>query len=102
MEEIELKVLEIDKQEILDKLESLGAEALGEKMIRELHFDFNDNKIKSKGDLLRLRKFGDKNEIVYKENHKDPNFLMAEEIETEVNDFDTEEYNLLSFNFGKY
>lgn len=73
MREIEMKILEIDKEAVLKKLRALGAEKIYEAFIRVKYFDYPDHRIHKASDLLRLRELQFKNgkiktEAVYKIN----------------------------------
>ncbi|MFH1308128.1 MAG: class IV adenylate cyclase [archaeon] len=97
VEEIELKILNINTKEIEKKLIKLGAKKIPQRLVVEKHFDFKDNKITNKGDLLRLRKIGDKAEICHKSTkQKDSNFKINEEIEANVDNFKVVEKILLN------
>lgn len=69
MQEIELKILEIDKEALIKKLESKGAAKTFEGLMKVAYFDHADNRIKKSDELLRLRDIGNsKVEITYKSN----------------------------------
>ncbi len=85
MIEIEIKILNIDKEKIIKTLQSLGAKFVGEFFIVEEHFDFEDGRIKKQNELLRIRTVNEKNELCYKKKTEpDSNFKVREEIETEI------------------
>lgn len=89
MKEIELKILDINIHKIEDKLINIGAVKIGDNIITEKQYDFSDGRIINNKDLLRLRKIGNKNEIVYKDNKgSDKRFLSFIETQTEVTDFE--------------
>lgn len=88
MKEIEVKILEINPEEIKKKLLDLGAKRIGENKFAATIFDFEDGRIRKRGELLRLRKIGDKVELTYKsKEYKESDFKTAEEFETTVTDF---------------
>ena len=88
MREVGIKILEINKQKIIKSLLLLGARKHPTKIIIAKTFDFEDNRITDNHCLLRLRKVGEKTEIVFKESIRSTNhFKNAEETETEVGDF---------------
>ncbi|MDP3765843.1 MAG: CYTH domain-containing protein [Nanoarchaeota archaeon] len=90
MEEIELKVLDINPKKLSEKLNKIRAIKKESKLIIEKYFDFNDGSISKKDNMFRIRKVGDKVEINYKDGRvKDKDFLIfKEELETTINDFD--------------
>lgn len=89
MKEVEGKILEIDVNAVVEKLEKLGAEKEYESMQVVKCLDFEDNTLYKQGNLLRLRKVGDKVELTYKGPvQKDSDFKIREEIETYIDDFD--------------
>jgi len=88
MKEIELKILNIDKEAITNKLIELGATKAPTVYVKEKVFDFSDHRLSNNYELLRVRTVGDKTEITYKKKSPDKSFLKCEEIETEVKDFD--------------
>jgi adenylate cyclase, class 2 len=87
MKEIEVKVLEINKEKVLQKLKELKAEFVGEWDIDSIIFDDENNSLSKKKNLLRLRKKG-KNYLTFKGKEKDGFAREAEEIEIEVSDFE--------------
>lgn len=88
MEEIEIKVLNIDVKDISKKILNFGAEKVSENLIIEKHFDFDDKRLSKRGDLFRVRKVDDKVEIAYKALKGIDEFSIYDEIETGVGDFD--------------
>ena len=91
MEEIEVKILEINLERIVSKLEELGAEEVFSGEIKAYHYDLPNEPITRKGDVLRLRKKGDKAEFVYKEKQesKVAKVNIEHEININPNDFET-------------
>ncbi|MFH1316815.1 MAG: CYTH domain-containing protein [Candidatus Woesearchaeota archaeon] len=66
MKEIEVNIIEIDKDEIIKKLLDLRAEKVFEGDIYAIHYDFKDNSLKIDKSFVRLRKRGDKSFLAYK------------------------------------
>ncbi|PIQ77683.1 hypothetical protein COV82_03315 [Candidatus Peregrinibacteria bacterium CG11_big_fil_rev_8_21_14_0_20_46_8] len=71
MQEIERKILGIDKDALVAKLLKLGAQKKFSGLVRTKYFDHKDGRIKKRNDLLRVREFiedgkGAYSEIVYK------------------------------------
>jgi adenylate cyclase, class 2 len=83
--EFEAKILDIDVDEFISKLNALGARKIGEKMQKRLVYDFTPKKENS---WIRLRTDGDKATLCIKEiqNHK---IDGTAELETSVGDFET-------------
>ena len=87
MREIEVKILEINVEEIRKKLLDLGAEKVFEGEIQMTSYDFPDNRLEKKGEFIRLRKLGEKVELCHKGKKEDSHLKVREEIEITVNDF---------------
>jgi len=66
MEEIEVKILGIDKDSIEQKLVSMGAEKTFDAEINAFYYDFPDMLLKRHGAVLRLRLEGNNPVITYK------------------------------------
>lgn len=86
--EIEVKVIEINKEEIIKKLKLLNAEKIGEYEIESVFFDDVNNSFSKKKNLIRLRKKNDLAFFTFKEKEKKSFARMAEEIEFSVGDFE--------------
>lgn len=91
MKEIELKILNIDKAKITQKLLSIGAKRVSSVLLIDKKFDFSDKKLTKKHEHLRLRRIGEKFELNFKIKGKDKNFLINEELETKIEDYETME-----------
>ena len=85
--EIEVKVIEINKEEMIKKLLSLGAKKVFDGDIQAITYDFFDNSLKKNESFIRLRLKGDKAFITYKKKISKDCAKIMEEIETEVKDF---------------
>jgi adenylate cyclase class 2 len=88
MEEIEVKVLEIDKEKVVKKLLDLGAEKVFEGDIYALTYDFEDEYLTKSNSLIRLRKKGEKVFLTYKKGISTEGAKIMKELESEVGDFD--------------
>lgn len=86
MKEIELKILEINKDKVEAKLLELGAKKIFEGKV-EAHY-FSNNKLKEKGSFLRLRKIGDKVELTFKTKSTRKEVTQRDEYETYISSFD--------------
>lgn len=82
-QEYETKVLDIDPQEIIQKLRDLGAEETSERLMRRWVFDINPKERR----FIRLRDDGKRITLTYK--HR-PSYKVGDtkEIEVEVVDFE--------------
>ncbi|MFH1283948.1 MAG: class IV adenylate cyclase [bacterium] len=67
MKEIEVKILEIDKDKVIRQLKDLGAKKVFDGTLSDSHFDFSDKTLRKEGKLLRIRVKGDKLFLTYKE-----------------------------------
>ena len=98
--EIEERVLEIDKDKIISKLEELGAKKAGEWFQKRYTYDFTP---KREGQWLRLRTNGEETTFTYK-NVETREIDGTKEFEIEVSDF--EETNkmleVLGYNHKNY
>ena len=83
--EIEVRFLEIDKEDLVKKLLALGAKDLGEVMLEEVIFYDQECKWRDENKFIRLRKSGEKIKITYKQN-REQKIDSAVEIEFEVSD----------------
>ncbi|MBU1782755.1 CYTH domain-containing protein [bacterium] len=89
MEEFEVKILEIDKKEIEERLISLGAERVFEGEIHAFFFDFKDSSIKKAKDLVRLRRVGQRSFLAFKKFVESEEVKVRQELEVEVSDLKT-------------
>lgn len=81
--EFEVKILDIDVEEIISKLSILGAKKIGEKFQKRLVYNFNPPKENS---WIRLRTDGKKTTMAIKEIQND-NINGTKELEINVGDF---------------
>lgn len=82
--EYEVRVLEINREEIIKKLESLGARKIKDGMQRRYVYDFNPMQ---KHKYIRVRTDGNKTTLTIKSCEKDT-IDGTKELEIEVNDFE--------------
>jgi adenylate cyclase class 2 len=82
--EIEVKILEINVDEVISRLDALGAKKIGEKMQRRFVYDFNP---KRENSWIRLRTDGNKTTLTVKEIHND-GIDGTKELEIVVDDFE--------------
>jgi adenylate cyclase, class 2 len=89
MKEIEVKILEINKQQIEEKLRILGATKIFDGELLTLFFDFQDGRIRKEKNVLRLRKEQGKIELTYKKVQVQKEAKVAEEFSVEVSNIET-------------
>ena len=82
--EYEIRVLEVDIEEIVTKLETLGATKVGDWEQKRYVYDFNP---KRENQWIRLRTNGKKTTLTYKNVEKDT-VDGTKELEIEVDDFE--------------
>lgn len=87
MLEIEVKILEIDKESVISRLEYLGATKVFEGVISARHYDFDDKSLTRNGGFLRLRSKGDSAELTFKDKKGKGKAKVAKETETRVSSF---------------
>jgi len=68
MKEIEVKILEIDRDQVIQKIEALGATKVFEGPLEAIYFDFPDHALSRREQQLRIRKKGSQTEVTFKEN----------------------------------
>ena len=94
MEEIEVKFLDIDKEEMEKKLLAIGATKAGEYFYRRHLFDYPDLRLNQTGAYVRLRDEGDKVTLTFKQrlgiaaDDGSQNDQGMKEIEVIVSDFE--------------
>ncbi|MFB6208682.1 MAG: class IV adenylate cyclase [Candidatus Nanohaloarchaea archaeon] len=81
--EIEAKVLDIDREEISEKIEDIGAKKKFDAQMKSKFFDFPDGSIENNG-ILRLRDTGERTFITRKKEVKFDEAKEMEEIEFDV------------------
>jgi len=86
MQEIEVKILDINTQEITKKLLSYGAKKMFEGDMNITFFDFEDHRLKKEEKILRLRNEGTDHVLCTKGKIKKGKTKSAEETETKVED----------------
>ncbi|MFA6074101.1 MAG: class IV adenylate cyclase [Candidatus Woesearchaeota archaeon] len=88
MDEIELKILEINIKQIDKKILALGGVKKGKFFVKSESYDFSNKLIKEKNELLRLRQVGDKVELTYKQHgRKEGKFKVCNELEINPSNF---------------
>ncbi len=87
MKEIEVKILEINVEEVEEKLKKMGAEKVFEGEVISIYFDFSDKLLEKEDKILRLRQKEDKVILTYKELISQDEAKIMDEYELKVNDF---------------
>ena len=82
--EIEERILEIDKEKVINKLETLGATKVGEWFYRRYTYDFTP---KRESEWIRLRTNGEETTLTYK-NVETREIDGTKELEIEVSNFE--------------
>ena len=88
MQEIEVKILEIDVSAVEQRLSELGAQKEFDHELRAIFYDFPDGRIIQNKELIRLRKEGPKTVLTHKRSIPSGTVKIMEETETEVADFE--------------
>lgn len=91
MEEIEVKILDIDKKEIIKKIESWGAKKTFEGDMHVSFYDFPDKRLSKKKSMLRLRTKGPISELTLKSNTRKDVAKIATEENIDVSNHRTTE-----------
>jgi adenylate cyclase, class 2 len=99
--EIEARFLEINKDDLVKKLRALGANDLGEILLREIIFYDRALAWRKDGQFIRLREAGGKVTLAYK-HHKHRTVDGTTEIELTVNDAEKAEAFLEIAGFVAY
>ena len=89
MEEIEVKILEVNRPKIEKILEALGAEKVFDGEVETAFFDFKDARIGKAKNVLRLRQENDKAELTYKKIQFTQTAKTAQEYTVEVSNLET-------------
>jgi adenylate cyclase class 2 len=88
MQEIEVKILEINPKEVEKKLIKLGAKKKFDGMIRSFTLDYPNRSLKKKKCLLRLRTMGETGFVTFKKGMKESKAKICEETEITVSDLE--------------
>lgn len=89
MKELELKFLEINRDDLVARLEVAGAVKIIDAVLKTVYFDFPDGRIFKNNELCRVRTFGEKIELCVKKNMRiEEGCKVYDEVETHVSDFD--------------
>lgn len=106
MQEIEVKILEIDEEDVIEKLEKMGAKRVFEGDVETSYFDFDNRTLLLNSKVLRLRKIGEKTELTFKQRISNEEAKVMNELEVEVDDLESmrkilEELGLTEFRLAR-
>jgi adenylate cyclase class 2 len=102
MREIEIKVLDIEREDIERKIIALGAKKTFDGEMRAIYYDSSDHFIEKTGGTFRLRMEGATAVLTYKHHVADPDAKVREEREVAVSDFDVMREILESTGFSAW
>lgn len=88
MYEIEVKVLDIDRPAVESTLLELGAVPGPEQRFSAVFYDSPDGRLRAGGQLLRLRREGDRTLLTFKRRVSEAGAKVREETEVAVGDFE--------------
>jgi len=88
MQEIEVKILNVDKRRIEETLISLGAEKVFDGHIETIFFDYKNRALAKAKNVMRLRKEDDRAVLTFKKFLGDEAAKVVEEYEVVVSDMD--------------
>ena len=88
MKEIEVKILDINVDEIRKKLFDLGAKKIFSGQIHMISLDFPNERLRKEGKHFRVRKVGKKTEMCIKGKKKLTKFKIREETEVFTSNFE--------------
>jgi predicted adenylyl cyclase CyaB len=86
MEETEVKILNVDGPNVEEKLVHLGARKVFDGEVETLFFDFKNHSIVKAGDVIRLRREGDRTVLTLKKFLSNEDVKAVEECEVVVSD----------------
>lgn len=99
MQEIEAKILEIDRVALEARLKAMGATISFDGEMHALFFDQADRRITARGGVLRLRREGTQTQLTHKSALSREGAKIMEETETSVADFGHMRHILLAIGF---
>lgn len=88
MEEIEVKILNVDGRQVERKLIHLGAKKVFDGEIETFFFDFKNHSMIKARNLIRLRREGDRTVLAFKKFLSDEAVKAVEEYEVVVSDME--------------
>jgi adenylate cyclase, class 2 len=88
MNEIEVKILEINQDDVISKLEKLGAEKIFDGWVESRFFDYPDNSLRAENKLLRIRSTSEGVVLGYKEKISQEKAKIMDEREVVVGSYE--------------
>jgi len=85
--EVEVKILEINRKEIVRNLKKMKARKIFEGAIEAVYFDDSKSRLKKGGEVLRLRKKGKNVEMTVKKRRHGRGAKVMDEYEVQTGDF---------------
>jgi len=89
MREVEVKIIDVDRERVEARLSSLGATQTFDGDQLTIFFDYPANSIAKAKNLLRLRKTGDKTQLTFKKFIDSGSLKIRDEYEVLVSDFES-------------
>ncbi|HXY83406.1 MAG TPA: CYTH domain-containing protein, partial [Candidatus Saccharimonadales bacterium] len=89
MREVEVKIIDVDRERVEARLSSLGATQTFDGDQLTIFFDYAANSIAKAKNLLRLRKTGDKTQLTFKKFIDSGSLKIRDEYEVLVSDFES-------------
>jgi predicted adenylyl cyclase CyaB len=89
MDELEVKVLNIERGKLISKLVSLGAKKFFDSDIETIFFDFKNGSLRETRDIMRLRRAGERIILTFKRFIGDEEAKRMDEYEVTVSDLQT-------------
>lgn len=86
-QEIEVRFLEINKNDLVQRLKGIRADDQGEQLLKEVIFYNSDLSWRDQGRFVRVRQWGDRVAMTYK-HHQSHEIDGTEEIELSIENFD--------------
>jgi len=100
MKEVEVKIIDIDREKVEARLASLGATQTFDGDQVTMFFDYPGNPIATAKNLLRLRKTADKTQLTFKKFIESKSLKIRDEYEVLVSDFESMRLILESLGFN--
>ena len=88
MKELEIKILEIDRDQIVRRLELNGASKVFDGLVESMFFDFPSKLLRSNNSILRLRKSGSTSALTLKRTVDRSLINIQDEFEVTVSDWE--------------
>lgn len=85
MHEVEVKILEIDKNKVIEKLRKMGADRIFHGNLQVSYYDYPEDSLMKNGKMLRLRT-GKRTELTFKQKISREKYKVMEEHEVVIND----------------